>query len=165
METSDRVLLFPWDSAFQNHLPHAELTLTELLPPHHILLQTVLSCLSFSWLQLLINDQGNAVKPFPETSKTKVCFLVCLFEVPTAKNLKVAGLWPTREQSGVDWKQCCIRVLMSKFPFWSVEGWICCPFLDLNSYLNSRVQFYQLLSAKPTQGFTWFAQAFIHLGL
>lgn len=63
----------------------------EVLLPNHTLCQTMLSCLSPHNHYLVTISMRS--KPLSETSKTKAWqmghFLVCMFKVPTVKNLQV----------------------------------------------------------------------------
>lgn len=79
-------------------------------------------------------------------SKTKACLLVGVFKVPTAKNLKVVGPWPARATQGrLKKTMLCQSSHIKNFPLlYQLRGWICCLFLELNSYLSSRIQFHQL---------------------
>lgn len=89
----------------------------EVLLPNHTLCQTMLSCLSPHNHYLVTISMRS--KPLSETSKTKAWqmghFLVCMFKVPTVKNLQVVGLWG---QSRVDYKK---PECQSQLPFLQQE--------------------------------------------
>jgi len=62
-------------------------------------------------------------------SKPKAYFLVGLFKVPTAKNLKVVGPWPARAIQGRLKKTMLCQFLHQKFPpSLSTEGMDLLPF-------------------------------------
>lgn len=102
---------------FQKCLSQTVLPLERCYSLTILLCQTMLSCLSPHNHYLVTISMRS--KPFSETSKTKAWqmshFLVCMFKVPTVKNLQVVGLW---EQSRVDYKK---PECQSQLPFLQQE--------------------------------------------
>lgn len=94
------------------------------LPPNHLLLHTVLSHLSFSWLPLTNQQLVSQNKTLPR-NKQDQSLPLNLFQVLTAKNLMVVGLC---NQSKLEKKK---NVVKNVPRLYQLRGWICCPSLEL----------------------------------